>query len=87
MADRCTACNAELIWALTPSGKRAPINHEQDPHGNVIVLQPRGLIQKLAVTLSGATLDLARTTGMPLHLNHFADCIAADDFKRPPDGA
>lgn len=86
MSDRCTACNCELIWAVTPSGKRAPINLERDPNGNVLVLQPRNLGQVLAVTLSGESLKLAREQGLPLHLNHFADCIAAEDFKRPPSG-
>ena len=87
MSDRCTACNAELIWALTPSGKRAPITAEQHlPGGNVLVLRPRNLGQPLAITLSGDSLELARRQGLPLHLSHFADCIAADDFKRPPSG-
>jgi hypothetical protein len=84
MTDRCTACDTPLIWAVTPAGKRAPITAEATENGNVLVLQPRNLTEKLAVTLSGDSLELARKHGLPLHLNHFADCIAADDFKRPP---
>lgn len=84
---RCTACNCPLLWALTPSGKRAPINAELDLHGNVLILQPRNLGTILAITLSGDMLNQARQREVPLHLNHFADCIAADDFRPPPDGA
>lgn len=87
MTSACQACNAPLIWAVTPAGKRAPITAQASFDGNVLVLQPRDLGEKLAVTLSGDSLELARKHGLPLHLNHFADCIAAEDFKRPPDGA
>jgi hypothetical protein len=81
--DRCTACDTELIWAVTPAGKRAPITAEATEDGNVLVLQPRSLGEKLAVTLSGDSLELARKHGLPLHLNHYATCEHADQFRKP----
>jgi hypothetical protein len=82
MPDRCTACDTELIWAVTPAGKRAPITASPAGNGNVLILQPRDLGEKLAVTLSGDSLELARKHDLPLHLNHFADCPDKDQFQR-----
>jgi hypothetical protein len=78
--NRCSACGQPLTWALTTAGKRAPINTQPSDNGNVLVLQPRSLGEKLAITLSGDALDLARKHGLPLHLNHFADCPERDRF-------
>jgi hypothetical protein len=84
MSDsRCSACNTLLIWAITPAGKRAPVTAATHENGNVLILQPRGLGQTLAITLSGGSLELARKHGLPLHLNHFADCPNREDFQTP----
>jgi len=31
----CKACNAELLWAKTATGKAKPLNHDPDSGGNV----------------------------------------------------
>jgi hypothetical protein len=70
----CGTCRAPILWALTPNGKKAPIDREATPAGNVLVLQPAVLGGKyLAVTLSADVLDDARTRG-GLRLNHWATC-------------
>jgi hypothetical protein len=78
--SNCSACGQHLTWALTTAGKKAPINTEPSDNGNVLILQPKSLGEKLAITLSGDALDLARKHGLPLHLNHFADCPEAEQF-------
>jgi hypothetical protein len=78
--NHCSACGQALTWALTAAGKTAPINTNPSDNGNVLILAPRDLGQKLAITLSGISLDLARKHSLPLHLNHFADCPEADQF-------
>jgi hypothetical protein len=78
----CSACGQDLTWCLTSAGKRAPINTQPSDDGNVLVLQPKNLTEKLAITLSGESLELARKHGLPLHLNHHADCEFAEQFKR-----
>jgi hypothetical protein len=80
--NACSACGQALTWALTAAGKRAPINTQPSDNGNVLILQPKSLGEKLAITLTGDALDLARKHGLPLHLNHFANCEHADDFKQ-----
>jgi hypothetical protein len=79
--DSCTACKAKLIWSITPSGARAPIDYAPSERGNVLLLSPTGLGAVLSVTLTKDALDLARSHGLDLRTNHFATCIAAEDFR------
>lgn len=71
----CGTCSAPIVWALTPTGKRSPVDEPLDGEkGNVLLTRPAWLGQPLATTLAGATLELARQRGVPLHLNHWATC-------------
>jgi hypothetical protein len=82
MSDVCRACKAPLIWAITKDGKRAPITREQSPNGNVLVFRTvtPGPVQ--ARTFAGMVLMELQAEGVPLRLNHFADCPNAEDFQR-----
>ena len=82
MARGCSACGAELIWAISPTGAPSPIDVEVTETGNVLLLHPRGLEQTLAITLSKDGLDLAREQGLPLHTSHFSSCPNREEFKR-----
>lgn len=78
MVGECGSCKAPVHWAITPSGKRAPIDYEPQPErGNVLLLKPSTLQSGgdvlLAVTLSGDALELGRRGGH-LFLNHWATC-------------
>lgn len=77
----CKACSAPLIWALTPGGKRAPIDRDASGEGNVLLLSPTGLPTALAVTLSGDALEAARSSPVSLRLNHFVTCVNREEFK------
>lgn len=74
MSDVCASCGDEVIWAITPAGKRAPIDRDPVVDGNVLVLQPKGLGATLAITLSQEALTAAQDARVPLRLNHFATC-------------
>lgn len=78
---RCKTCDAELEWAITPAGKRMPLDSRSAAEGTVLVLAPRGLGEKLAITLSGEGLALARKHGLPLHLSHHATCTDPERFR------
>jgi hypothetical protein len=81
MSDVCRACKAPLIWAITKDGKRAPITREPKPDGNVLVFRTvtPGPVQ--ARVFAGLALDELREQGVPLRLNHFADCPNREDFQ------
>lgn len=78
----CEACKAHMLWALTPSGAKQPIDYRPSENGNVLLLQPSGLGELLAIVLTGDTLNRARARGMDLRLPHHASCPNADEFRR-----
>lgn len=78
----CRACGIPLLWALSPNGKACPLVTDPSEDGNVMVLQPRGLVKPLAVVLSGDLLQEARAAGIPLRLNHFANCPKRERFRK-----
>lgn len=74
MPDVCDSCKAVVHWALTPNGKRAPIDYEPAENGNVLLLKPNVLQGALlAVVLTGDALGAARPSAH-LFLNHWATC-------------
>lgn len=78
MSDECRSCGEPLLWAITSSGSRAPLCAKPSDDGNVLVWRIRGEVR--CATASGSTLDWLREAGVPLRLNHFANCPEADTF-------
>lgn len=77
----CEACQARMLWTITPTGSPSPIDYAPSANGNVLVLQPSDLGELLSVVLSGDALERARARGVKLRLNHFASCPKADEFR------
>lgn len=74
MPEFCGTCKAPVLWTLTPSGAKSPIDPEPAENGNVLVQAPSGLGNLLAISLSGDALELARRGGVVLRLSHWATC-------------
>lgn len=71
----CRGCGAPIIWAVTPNGKRIPINPEPHPTGNI----------ELDTTHrpTRATVHSQGPLGVDtLYLAHFATCPNADRFRK-----
>ena len=66
--SRCQACNAEIIWALTGRGKRAPFDAEPV---TMMTLDPEARSDGTPVA-----------TSVSAYRSHFATCPAADKFRR-----
>lgn len=79
--ETCSACGSHMIWAISPSGARSPIDYAPSETGNVLLLSPTDLGQVLAVVLSKDGLDLARSRGLHLRTSHWATCPNADEFR------
>lgn len=78
----CRACGAELVFALTPTGSAAPVTMEPRDHGNVLLF--RGLEGEMrCAQLDPGIAATLKSQGVPLRLNHFADCPERDRFKKP----
>lgn len=77
---RCRSgrCGAPIVWAVTRTGKRLPVDADPHPGGNVtLTVGPDG-------TVTADVLGpLERTVADgPLHHAHFTTCVAADEFRR-----
>lgn len=77
--DACEACSAPLIWALSRKEKPAPITREPSEDGNCLIFKAGEEIRYAVLT--GDVLEWAREQGIPLRLNHFADCPERDRFR------
>jgi hypothetical protein len=81
----CKGCGAALVWALTRDGKPAPITKAPKDTGNVLLFVAPGPTGERVVqcrTFAGFALDELREQGVPLRLNHFADCPDREQFAR-----
>jgi hypothetical protein len=68
------------MWALTPTGRRIPLDVEATAEGNVTVDE-----EGVAWVLNGPQLDEAQRIGpevVPLFLTHFVTCPDADSWRR-----
>jgi hypothetical protein len=77
----CRSCGAEIVWARTEKGKRAPIDAAIDDKGTIVLRAPReGERDPLAIF--GVPPDVF--AGEPRHTSHFATCPDADRWRRRP---
>jgi hypothetical protein len=67
--SRCRSCDAEIIWAVTPKGKRIPLDAEPAE-------RPAGLFR-----LEGE--NAISVAGEPVYLSHFVTCPNAAQHRRP----
>lgn len=75
----CSACSVEIIGAATKAGKVAPIETREDDHGNCILFHRDGTVCTAVVPVD--MLGRLRDLGVPTHLNHYAACPAAEQFR------
>lgn len=78
---QCRTCRADIFWAVTPAGRRMPVNAQPDPAGLLVLSLPKsGELQ----------LDTWRADE-PSHApprrrwtSHFATCAQAGQHRRKP---
>lgn len=76
---RCEGCSARIIGARTKDGKTAPITLNPQANGNVLLFRSSVGIE--CRTFAGDTLEKLKEQGVPMRLNHFADCKDAARFE------
>lgn len=72
----CRSCGAPMIWTVTSSGRRMPVDAEPSSLGTFALEEEGDLV--LAVLVPNAAQD---TSGQ-LHMSHFATCPQADDWRK-----
>lgn len=69
--ELCKGCGAPIIWVTLPNGKRMPLNEKALPIGpGHYVLTSKSDGKQLGVPAES------------VHLNHWATCTSADQFRR-----
>lgn len=88
MAAHCRSCAAPIVWVMTLSGKRMPVDAAPVGDGNVVIAMgdPKANPPTFfGIQLSGLT-ELARAeavkAGVPLRKSHFATCPNAEAHRR-----
>jgi hypothetical protein len=86
MPDWCRSCAAEITWAVTINGARAPIDVKPVGAGNIVLLaSERGDKPPLALVISNLS-DKAREAAVradvPLYLDHHATCPDAAGWRQ-----
>lgn len=74
----CRSCGALVVWAVTATGRRMPVDAMPTPGGNIIL---RGGPTPLA------TVACKDAVPGPAHTSHFATCPQAVSWRKPRDAA
>lgn len=69
----CRSCGAEIIWAITPAGRRMPVDAAPDPTGTLRLAQEP---YNVTVVVAGPSDE------EPRHRPHFATCPQANEWRR-----
>lgn len=72
VAAKCKSCGAALEWAVTPQGKRMPLDLGDFPTGNLTV--------KLGVAFPRT--DAHAAEGLPARQSHYASCPQANMWRK-----
>lgn len=82
----CRACGAPIIWAITPRGKRMPVDREPLEEGREVAKQ---VIRWRLVPFNGslhATKGKWGEVASDLHLSHFNTCPKATEMSQKSKG-
>jgi hypothetical protein len=74
--SRCNSCGAPILWAITSTGKRMPVDAEPSPVGNVLLIVRSGEEPRAEVVPRGTKSNLLR-------VSHFATCPNSAKHRKP----
>lgn len=80
----CSSCKAEIIWCVTPRGKRMPVGAAEHPSGLYVITRPDG--DPLACASLLEVPSVMAYAHKARHLSHFATCPNADKHRKPREG-
>lgn len=77
---KCGSCGAEIIWSITQTNKRMPVNATPTQHGNIYLVHRGDSTPPLAVHAK-----FSRPVGeVPKYKSHFATCPNASKHRKQP---
>ena len=83
----CSSCGADIVWTVTVTGKRMPLDVQERAGATFVVhipSDPRKPLQALAATSETARLLIGRElASRPRFDSHFATCPSSDQHRKP----
>lgn len=71
----CRYCGEPVVWALTKTGKRMPVDPQPDPAGNVVLTTTTGSLSETPLALVlGSADQRAEVNPDDLHTSHMQTC-------------
>lgn len=77
----CRGCGAEILWALTESGRRMPLDAEPNPAGAYTLIPPSPRARPVAA-LTAVRVAGEHHADEPRYMQHWATCPERDRFRR-----
>jgi hypothetical protein len=81
-AVECRTCRALIFFALTPAGRRMPINAKPDPAGLLIGFLTFDSSGRAQLNVDTYRADEPKHQGRNRWTSHFATCAQADQHRR-----
>ncbi|MGD9797576.1 MAG: hypothetical protein AB7H43_15440 [Acidimicrobiia bacterium] len=78
--SRCRSCKAPIVWAVSTTDRRIPIDTLASERGNVVYVDPAA--SPPVVQVLGQAELAARPTRAGLYTAHFATCPNAREHRR-----
>ena len=69
----CRSCNAPIVWIVTETGKKMPLDHAAVESGNIIIVDRQAHVLKAGEAVP---------EGTPRFKSHFATCVNAKQHRR-----
>lgn len=73
----CRSCGAQIIWAVTASGSKMPVDAEPVENGNLILRKTESESGPILVAIISPDGD---------YVSHFATCLNAAEHRKGSDG-
>lgn len=79
---RCRSCRAEIVWTVTATGKKMPVNVEASDTGNVLVERGGPRDTPRATVFVPGGLHAHTRPGTLQTTSHFSTCPNRDHHRR-----
>lgn len=76
---KCRTCHADIVWCLTPVGRKMPINTWTSPGGGIMLEDPESDEPVIRFVRKGEEVP----EGTKRYVSHFSTCKDAKTHRKP----
>jgi hypothetical protein len=70
----CRSCEAPIIWTITATGSRMPVDAKPGPNGTIVLFERDGKVRSASIAGRGSAFEL--------FTSHFATCPQATTRRK-----